>query len=153
MKLLILIITDNQPMSLCHNLFSFSVFPLVLLYVRTAAEEVFDALMLNAPTLSGLREAVSVTRWTQKIIPDFSDPNSTHTCSLCSHSVNFTIMSSVKCVNCLSAGVGANCHLMFLSFPSSDFRKVRYAKRCHWENLQKMQARVSHLVFSFYIIH
>ncbi|KAK5857527.1 hypothetical protein PBY51_010767 [Eleginops maclovinus] len=31
----------------------------VLLYVRTCAEEVFDALMLKAPTLSGLREAVS----------------------------------------------------------------------------------------------
>lgn len=35
--------------------------PLVLLYVRTAAEEVFDALMLSTPTLSGLREAVSNT--------------------------------------------------------------------------------------------
>ncbi|XP_077415411.1 grainyhead-like protein 3 homolog isoform X1 [Vanacampus margaritifer] len=31
----------------------------VLLYVRRAAEEVFDALMLNTPTLSGLREAIS----------------------------------------------------------------------------------------------
>ncbi|KAL3049328.1 hypothetical protein OYC64_008734 [Pagothenia borchgrevinki] len=31
----------------------------VLLYVRTCAEEVFDALMLKAPTLLGLREAVS----------------------------------------------------------------------------------------------
>ncbi|XP_074516002.1 grainyhead-like protein 3 homolog [Sebastes fasciatus] len=31
----------------------------VLLYVRTCAEEVFDALMLSAPTVSGLREAVS----------------------------------------------------------------------------------------------
>ncbi|XP_031702842.1 grainyhead-like protein 3 homolog [Anarrhichthys ocellatus] len=31
----------------------------VLLYVRTHADEVFDALMLNAPTVSGLREAVS----------------------------------------------------------------------------------------------
>ncbi|KAM7403205.1 hypothetical protein PAMA_003907 [Pampus argenteus] len=31
----------------------------VLLYVRTGAEEVFDALMLNSPTLSGLREAIS----------------------------------------------------------------------------------------------
>lgn len=31
----------------------------VLLYVRTGAEEVFDALMLSTPTLSGLREAVS----------------------------------------------------------------------------------------------
>ncbi|TWW71997.1 grainyhead-like protein 3 homolog [Takifugu flavidus] len=31
----------------------------VLLYVRSCSEEVFDALMLSAPTLSGLREAVS----------------------------------------------------------------------------------------------
>ncbi|XP_010770972.1 grainyhead-like protein 3 homolog [Notothenia coriiceps] len=31
----------------------------VLLYVRTCAEEVFDALMLKTPTLLGLREAVS----------------------------------------------------------------------------------------------
>nr|XP_020446625.1 grainyhead-like protein 3 homolog [Monopterus albus] len=31
----------------------------VLLYVRTSAEEVFDALMLSTPTLSGLREAIS----------------------------------------------------------------------------------------------
>lgn len=33
--------------------------PIVLLYVRTGTEEVFDALMLSTPTLSGLREAVS----------------------------------------------------------------------------------------------
>ncbi|XP_049451369.1 grainyhead-like protein 3 homolog [Epinephelus fuscoguttatus] len=38
----------------------------VLLYVRTPAEEVFDALMLNAPTLSGLREAVSEKYGVQK---------------------------------------------------------------------------------------
>uniref|UniRef100_UPI0037E7B07B grainyhead-like protein 3 homolog n=1 Tax=Semicossyphus pulcher TaxID=241346 RepID=UPI0037E7B07B len=38
----------------------------VLLYVRTAAEEVFDALMLNTPTLSGLREAVSEKYGMQK---------------------------------------------------------------------------------------
>ncbi|XP_061897489.1 grainyhead-like protein 3 homolog [Entelurus aequoreus] len=31
----------------------------VLLYVRTSAEEVFDALMLSTPTLRGLREAIS----------------------------------------------------------------------------------------------
>ncbi|XP_054909478.1 grainyhead-like protein 3 homolog isoform X2 [Poeciliopsis prolifica] len=31
----------------------------VLLYVRTGVEEVFDALMLSSPTLSGLREAIS----------------------------------------------------------------------------------------------
>ncbi|XP_037341548.1 grainyhead-like protein 3 homolog [Pungitius pungitius] len=31
----------------------------VLLYVRTHSDEVFDALMLSTPTLSGLREAVS----------------------------------------------------------------------------------------------
>ncbi|XP_010877863.2 grainyhead-like protein 3 homolog [Esox lucius] len=31
----------------------------VLLYVRTATEEVFDALMLNTPTLKGLRQAIS----------------------------------------------------------------------------------------------
>ncbi|CAK6971473.1 grainyhead-like protein 3 homolog [Scomber scombrus] len=31
----------------------------ILLYVRTGAEEVFDALMLNSPTLSSLREAIS----------------------------------------------------------------------------------------------
>lgn len=35
--------------------------PTVLLYVRTGTEEVFDALMLSTPTLSGLREAVSDT--------------------------------------------------------------------------------------------
>ncbi|XP_034714843.1 grainyhead-like protein 3 homolog [Etheostoma cragini] len=38
----------------------------VLLYVRTCAEEVFDALMLNTPTLSGLREAVSEKYGIQK---------------------------------------------------------------------------------------
>ncbi|CAJ1073450.1 grainyhead-like protein 3 homolog [Xyrichtys novacula] len=38
----------------------------VLLYVRTGAEEVFDALMLNTPTLSGLREAVSEKYGMQK---------------------------------------------------------------------------------------
>ncbi|KAM9842259.1 grainyhead-like protein 3 homolog [Aulostomus maculatus] len=31
----------------------------VLMYVRTSTEEVFDALMLSTPTLSGLREAIS----------------------------------------------------------------------------------------------
>ncbi|XP_014070415.1 grainyhead-like protein 3 homolog isoform X1 [Salmo salar] len=31
----------------------------VLLYVRTESEEVFDALMLNTPTLKGLRQAIS----------------------------------------------------------------------------------------------
>ncbi|KAM8834333.1 grainyhead-like protein 3 homolog [Synchiropus picturatus] len=31
----------------------------VLLYVRTSTEEVFDALMLSSPTLSGLKEAIS----------------------------------------------------------------------------------------------
>ncbi|XP_071354007.1 grainyhead-like protein 3 homolog [Trachinotus anak] len=31
----------------------------VLLYVRTGTDEVFDALMLSTPTLSGLREAIS----------------------------------------------------------------------------------------------
>ncbi|XP_041809848.1 grainyhead-like protein 3 homolog [Chelmon rostratus] len=38
----------------------------VLLYVRTGAEEVFDALMLNTPTLSGLRDAVSEKYGMQK---------------------------------------------------------------------------------------
>ncbi|KAF1374769.1 hypothetical protein PFLUV_G00232520 [Perca fluviatilis] len=38
----------------------------VLLYVRTCAEEVFDALMLSTPTLSGLREAVSEKYGIQK---------------------------------------------------------------------------------------
>ncbi|XP_038563307.1 grainyhead-like protein 3 homolog [Micropterus salmoides] len=38
----------------------------VLLYVRTVAEEVFDALMLSTPTLSGLREAVSEKYGMQK---------------------------------------------------------------------------------------
>ncbi|CAL9687222.1 unnamed protein product [Knipowitschia caucasica] len=33
--------------------------PRVLLYVRTTAEEVFNALMLNSPTLAGLKEALS----------------------------------------------------------------------------------------------
>lgn len=32
----------------------------VLLYIRTRAEEVFDALLLSAPTLRGLREALSL---------------------------------------------------------------------------------------------
>ncbi|XP_020498380.1 grainyhead-like protein 3 homolog [Labrus bergylta] len=38
----------------------------VLLYVRSGAEEVFDALMLNTPTVSGLREAVSEKYGMQK---------------------------------------------------------------------------------------
>ncbi|XP_070776269.1 grainyhead-like protein 3 homolog [Enoplosus armatus] len=38
----------------------------VLLYVRTVTEEVFDALMLSTPTLSGLREAVSEKYGMQK---------------------------------------------------------------------------------------
>ncbi|XP_068582600.1 grainyhead-like protein 3 homolog [Cebidichthys violaceus] len=38
----------------------------VLLYVRTHADEVFDALMLSAPTVSGLREAVSEKYGIQK---------------------------------------------------------------------------------------
>lgn len=38
----------------------------VLLYVRTGTEEVFDALMLNSPTLSGLREAISEKYGLQK---------------------------------------------------------------------------------------
>lgn len=49
-----------EPRSFMIKLF-FPCPPLVLLYVRTAAEEVFDALMLSTPTLSGLREAVSST--------------------------------------------------------------------------------------------
>ena len=36
----------------------------VLLYVRTESEEVFDALMLNTPTLASLREAVSPEMYT-----------------------------------------------------------------------------------------
>ncbi|XP_058471945.1 grainyhead-like protein 3 homolog [Solea solea] len=38
----------------------------VLLYVRTSAEEVFDALMLSSPTVSGLREAISQKYCVQK---------------------------------------------------------------------------------------
>ncbi|XP_017265306.1 grainyhead-like protein 3 homolog [Kryptolebias marmoratus] len=38
----------------------------VLLYVRTNTEEVFDALMLSSPTLSGLREAISEKYGLQK---------------------------------------------------------------------------------------
>ncbi|XP_068195184.1 grainyhead-like protein 3 homolog [Antennarius striatus] len=38
----------------------------VLLYLRTGPEEVFDALMLSTPTLSGLREAVSEKYGMQK---------------------------------------------------------------------------------------
>ncbi|XP_028995455.1 grainyhead-like protein 3 homolog [Betta splendens] len=38
----------------------------VLLYVRTNTEEVFDALMLSSPTLSGLREAISNKYGVQK---------------------------------------------------------------------------------------
>ncbi|KAM9708155.1 grainyhead-like protein 3 homolog [Menidia menidia] len=38
----------------------------VLLYVRTGTEEVFDALMLSSPTLSGLREAISEKYCMQK---------------------------------------------------------------------------------------
>lgn len=38
----------------------------VLLYVRTSTEEVFDALMLSSPTLSGLREAISEKYGLQK---------------------------------------------------------------------------------------
>ncbi|XP_054470392.1 grainyhead-like protein 3 homolog [Anoplopoma fimbria] len=38
----------------------------VLLYVRTHTEEVFDALMLSAPTLSGLQDAVSEKYGIQK---------------------------------------------------------------------------------------
>lgn len=36
---------------------------LVLIYVRTGAEEVFDALMLSSPTVYGLREAVRVSHF------------------------------------------------------------------------------------------
>ncbi|CAL8301473.1 unnamed protein product [Boreogadus saida] len=38
----------------------------VLLYVRTESEEVFDALMLNTPTLTSLREAISEKYGIQK---------------------------------------------------------------------------------------
>ncbi|XP_029983545.1 grainyhead-like protein 3 homolog [Sphaeramia orbicularis] len=38
----------------------------VLMYVRTSAEEVFDALMLSTPTLSGLRQAISEKYGMQK---------------------------------------------------------------------------------------
>ncbi|XP_013870799.1 grainyhead-like protein 3 homolog [Austrofundulus limnaeus] len=38
----------------------------VLLYVRTNTEQVFDALMLSSPTLSGLREAISQKYGLQK---------------------------------------------------------------------------------------
>ncbi|KAM3871448.1 grainyhead-like protein 3 homolog [Diretmus argenteus] len=38
----------------------------VLLYVRTETEEVFDALMLNTPTLTGLQEAISEKYGIQK---------------------------------------------------------------------------------------
>lgn len=38
----------------------------VLLYVRAGSEEVFDALMLSSPTLSGLREAISEKYGMQK---------------------------------------------------------------------------------------
>ncbi|XP_076021744.1 grainyhead-like protein 3 homolog [Genypterus blacodes] len=38
----------------------------VLLYVRSGSEEVFDALMLSAPTLSGLRDAISEKYGMQK---------------------------------------------------------------------------------------
>ena len=45
-------LTGEHCMTLCVS---------VLLYVRSESEEVFDALMLNTPTLIGLREAVSNT--------------------------------------------------------------------------------------------
>lgn len=38
----------------------------VLIYVRTEIEEVFDALMLNSPTLTGLRDAISEKYCLQK---------------------------------------------------------------------------------------
>ncbi|KAM9355356.1 grainyhead-like protein 3 homolog [Pholidichthys leucotaenia] len=38
----------------------------VLLYIRTSSEEVFDALMLKSPTLSGLKEAISEKYGMQK---------------------------------------------------------------------------------------
>lgn len=100
---------------------------LVLLYVRTGTEEVFDALMLNSPTLSGLREAVSIKlRCSLKSsfwLPDTNQHNAISTSEL--------YFSEQEII------------LTFVSIPFSVIREVRLAKRHHWENLQKMQERVS----------
>uniref|UniRef100_A0A3B3ZLW1 Grh/CP2 DB domain-containing protein n=1 Tax=Periophthalmus magnuspinnatus TaxID=409849 RepID=A0A3B3ZLW1_9GOBI len=47
-----------QPLKLYFSHVCLS-FTIVLLYVRTNAEEIFDALMLSTPTLAGLKEALS----------------------------------------------------------------------------------------------
>ena len=52
-------VSDSLHMDNVSGSLSLSLF-LVLLYVRREEEEVFDALMLNTPTLSGLLQAVSV---------------------------------------------------------------------------------------------
>lgn len=134
---------SDEPAGFCLlfilNEFFSSHLPIVLLYVRTGAEEVFDALMLSSPTVSGLREAVSVTRWIQA----HSDVMTSCTVTHCS------LIFSVCCASGISCFLQWEIMLshMSYSFPSSDFRKVRYAKRHHWENLQEMQERVSILLF------
>lgn len=125
--------------------------PIVLLYVRTGAEEVFDALMLNAPTLSGLREAVSETlthmhaynypTWSPRCCLPVNTYLHIHARTVLNFTRTIRYVLSLKYVVFLSAGDHANCCLIFLS---SGFRKVRYAKRHHWENLQEMQERVSY---------
>lgn len=56
------------------------------MYVRTGTEEVFDALMLNSPTLSGLRDAVSNASAKPFPVEDFSRWHFSHflldSCSL-----------------------------------------------------------------------
>lgn len=70
--------------------------PSVLLYVRSGCEEVFDALMLSTPTLSGLREAVSKSPETP-VSPLLSKPALAHTCS------DFSFKVRLSCVLFLSS--------------------------------------------------
>ena len=87
-------------------------FPIVLMYVRTCAEEVFDALMLSTPTLSGLREAVSNKLLTSNTFLKVEINSSSVVSFQQTHHAR-TLLYVISQV-CLLAGDRANCRLTFL---------------------------------------
>lgn len=123
----------SQWVFLAKCFMSFFHLPIVLLYVRTGAEEVFDALMLSTPTLSGLRKAVSNTL---THMHEYSYLTWFPYCCL-----NFTCKHTLCYPSSMSSFL---LTVVSYFFPPSGFRKVRHAKRHHWENLQEMQERVSY---------
>jgi hypothetical protein len=123
----------------------------VLLYVRTESEEVFDALMLNTPTLTSLREAVSpdkscthTDRHTKSMHARTHTGTHTRTHTRTharthGHTLTYTNIESTLA----SVHVSMYSRINFALLLFSDFWKVRHSEGQHREDVQEMQKRVS----------